>query len=354
MTKIALICDTHFGVRSDSPVFHEYFKKCLSWFFSVINEQNIKQVIHLGDLFDRRKYLSFLTANVCREHFLTPLEQNKINTHIIAGNHDQYFKNTFLINSLDEIVKDRYKYIHTYNQSKTIEIDGLDILLLPWINQSNEEHSFDMIKKTKADIIMGHLELLGFEMFRGSIATHGDDKKLFEKFDLVFSGHYHHKSSISNIHYLGAFAEYTWSDYNDPRGFHVFDTQTREFEFYRNPHQIFKMFLYDDVKHPEISEKDFTEYKDCYVKVVCANKTNPYIFDMMIDKLYKENPIDISVIEDVSSFTDNAESDIINEAEDTQTILKTYVDNLTLPVDKNKMKNFMLEVYKEAISIENV
>jgi len=353
MAKIAFIADTHYGVRNDSPVFYDYFKKSLDFFYDILKQQNIKHVIHLGDLFDRRKYLNFHTAKRCREDFLETISDLVDETHIIAGNHDIYFKNTHIVNCLDEVVGNRYPNIKIYTNPQIINIDGLDIQLLPWIMESNEEESFKAIAESKAEILIGHLEINGFELLKSIISEHGYEPSMFSRYDSVFSGHYHHKSSINNIHYIGAFAEYTWSDYNDPRGFSIFDTETRKVEFYKNPHSIFNMILYDDKRDTELHKKDYSHLKDTYVKVVTVNK-DPYLFDLFIDTLYKVSPIDITIIEDVNNFTDTEESMNIDEAEDTPTILNHYIENLTLPVNNDKMKDFMRQIYNEAISIESM
>jgi len=358
MAKIALITDTHAGVRNDNPAFHDYQKCCYDWFFNYIDTNNIRNVVHLGDIFDRRKYINFLSAKRCREDFLDPLEDRGIETHIIQGNHDSYYKDTHEVNALDELVAGRYRFINTYSLPDIINIDGLDIQIMPWITDTTREASMDLIEHPRAEVLMGHLELHGFTMHKGAISDHGMDRNVFSKFDKVYSGHYHHRSTIGNVTYLGAFAEYTWADYNDDRGFNVFDTATRTLEFIKNPYKIFRLARYDDVENPNIVEKiqktDFSRYKNTYVKLVVINKSNPYAFDLLFDSIYKAGPLDIQVVEDASVLIESEDADSVDEAEDTATILSKYIDGLTLPLESARMKSFMLDVYQEALQVETV
>lgn len=357
--KIALIADTHLGVRNDNPQLLENFKKSSKWFFDILEKNNISHIIHLGDFFDRRKYISFKTANIGREYFLEPIQNKGINTHIICGNHDVYYKNTNDINSLDEIVGTRYNKVKIYKEPKEISIAGTNILLLPWITESNNDKTKEYINSTKAKIVCAHLELQGFEMYRGLVCDHGMDASIFDSFDFVFTGHFHHISKRGKIFFIGAFGEYTWSDYNDPRGFTIFDMETKEIDFFQNPHVIHKMIVYDDKNISEKNiinfEKEMEQYANSFVKLIVKNRTNPYIYDMFFEKLYKSYPLDISIIEDVSLFEENSDiDDIINQSEDTPTIIDSYIDSIAINVDSGKMKNYMREIYKDALTIENI
>lgn len=353
-----LIPDLHLGVRNDSPVFQDYIRRSLDWVMTEIDARNIRHVIQLGDLVDRRKYINYTSASILRKSFLEPLEARQIETHIISGNHDHFNRDSHVVNSLDELVGNRYSCIKTYTMPTLVTVAGLDIQLLPWMTESNRTASMKAVEKSTAKILMGHLELRNFPVYKGILMEHGgDDGAAFRHFDMVFSGHYHHISSNGNVHYLGAFAEFTWSDYNDPRGIHVFDTETFACDFLKNPHCMFKMIHYDDKDDKNILKKvkamDYEQYRECYIKIVCANRTNGFAFDAMMDNLYKAEPADIAIVEDLVSISENSD-EAVDESSDTPTILSTYIRSLTLPVPTDRMETYMREVYTEAISTEHV
>ena len=358
MAKIAMVTDTHAGVRNDNPAFQLYQKRCWEWFFEYIDNHHIRNIIHLGDVYDRRKYVNFMSAKRLREDFFDPLDERGIVAHMIVGNHDMYYKDTHEVNALDEVISGRYDEVFVHSTPEVIRIDGTDIQLIPWITESNKQQAIDAITKPKASILMGHLELQGFTMHKGQISDHGMDRNVFDKFDKVYSGHYHHRSTIGNISYIGAFGEYTWADYNDPRGFSVFDTETSVLEFIQSPYRMFRIVKYDDVADPNIVEKiqktDFSKFKDCYIKLVAVNKSNPYAFDLLFDSMYKAGPLDIQIVEDASVLIESEENLEVDEAEDTATILRKYVSGLTLPVDNGRMKEFMIDIYNEALQVETV
>jgi DNA repair exonuclease SbcCD nuclease subunit len=171
---------------------------------------------------------------------------------------------------------------------------------------------------------------------------------------MVITGHFHHKSDDGHIYYVGTPNEMTWADYNDPRGFHIFDLNTRELEFVQNPYRMFYKLNYDDGAQDFDFWKayDFDSLKESYVKVIVINKQNPYLFDNVIDNLYKAGVADISIVEDFTDTSFDTDQEIIDQAEDTMTILSKYIDNLTLNVNSDKLKTLMRELYVEALNTE--
>jgi len=348
--KVAIITDQHFGARNDSIAFLDFYQKFYdNTFFPALELYRIDTVLILGDTFDRRKYVNFYSLQRAKEMFFDKLESMGISVYMLAGNHDTYYKNTNEVNSPDLLLAE-YGNIEVIDEPKTINVNGFEVCMLPWICPENYDASINEIKNTTSTLCMGHLEIAGFSMYRGMESHEGFSAETFSKFDLVFSGHYHHRSNDRNIYYLGNPYELTWQDYNDPRGFHLFDFATRQLDFVENPYRMFERLEYSD-KEIEPIDLDQLDLKDKYVKLVVLEKTDFYKFDKFIHKLYNKGCHEIKIVEDFSEFQEGEINEEIN-LEDTVSVLSNYIESIETDVDKEKVKSYMRGLYTEAINIE--
>ena len=247
--KIAIITDQHFGARKSSKILHDYYGKFYKdVFFPYLKEHKIDTVIDMGDTFDNRRTIDLWAMDWARNNYFDILRDMGVTLHSIVGNHTAYYKDTNQINTIDLLLR-QYDNITVYSEAQEIKIDNLNILLLPWINSENEAKTLDIIKKSKCKIAMGHLELNGFVATRGHMMEDGMDVDVYDKFDKVYSGHYHTRSDNGKIYYLGNPYEMFWNDVNDTRGFHIFDTETTEHTPVNNPYKIFYNVYYLSLIH---------------------------------------------------------------------------------------------------------
>jgi len=345
--KIALITDQHFGARNSDQRFSNYFKEFYdNTFFPFLKEHNIDTVIDLGDTFDSRKYINYKSLLDSKQMWFDRLKDENIKLHSIIGNHTIFYKNTNQVNSM-RLLFDKFDNMYIYPEAEEVEFDGLSILFMPWINSENLDYAINTINNTKAQVCFGHLELSGFELNTTTIST-GYSKKLFNKFDIVYSGHYHRKSDDGQVFYLGCPYQITWNDYNCPKGFHVFDTETRELERIVNPYSIYEKIYYDDTKDMNL---DLTRYKDKFIKVVVVNKKDLFAFDQFIDKLLNNvNTHDVKIID---NFDDTEVSDeAVENISDTLTLLDTYVTEMNIDINKDRLSGILKTLYTEAADIE--
>jgi hypothetical protein len=117
---------------------------------------------------------------------------------------------------------------------------------------------------------------------------------------------------------------------------------------------MFVKLHYDDLNKQmdEVLLLDDDMYKSKYVKIIVKNKTNPIWFDMIIDRLEKLGVADLQVVEDHFHLDLEEDSDIVNEAEDTMTILRKYLGSMSINTDKKRVENIVQSLYTEAQSIE--
>ena len=352
--KIAILGDTHFGVRGDSIKFHDYYRKFYeNEFFPYLEKNNITNIFQLGDLFDRRKYINFNTLALAKDYFFNQIADRELKLFTLLGNHDIFWKESLEVSSTGLVLGEYRQYMNLIDSPRAIAFpDGTSIDMIPWICKENEKEVFEYIDQSKSDLCFGHFEIVGFPMYKGMVGNHGLSHEMFAKYERVLSGHYHTRSKQENIEYVGTPYEMTWQDYNDPRGFSVFDTKTRELEFIKNPYTIHEKITYDD-KNRDPMDLSQIDLKDKYVKVAVINKTDLYKFDQFINELYTKDAYEIKIIEDFSEFTDGEISTDIN-IEDTMSILSNYVDSVETDENKEEIKSVLKELYLEAINLEVV
>ncbi len=350
MSKIVLISDQHFGVRNDSSVFLDFQERFYrDTFFPFIDQNNIKTVINLGDSFDRRKFINYGSLKRAKDMFFNELLVRDIWSPTIIGNHDSFFSNTITTNSVRLLLGD-YTNLTIIEEAQTLEVDGIPICMVPWICVDNADRCFSEMNTTRTDLCMGHFEISGFVMNQGQVSEKGLDRSVFERFDMVFSGHYHHRSTDGTIYYLGAPNEMTWIDFEDVKGFHTFDLETRELDFIPNPNKMFHKITYnEDVK----KLPHFDQYTGTYVKVVVEKRSDMKKFLKFMEKLYDFGPININIVENFIDVIELPEM-VLNQANDTPTLLEHYIDNTNVPEDiqKEKLKAVFRNIYDDSLVME--
>ena len=343
--KVAILSDTHFGARKGSKFLHDYFELFYkNVFFPALKEHGVETVIHMGDAFDSRKSIDYQSLEWAKRVVFEPLKEYDV--HMIIGNHDTYYKNTNDVNSPDLLLQ-IYSNVKTYSKATEVNIGGLDILFLPWINSENENETYQLIQKTSCKCAMGHLELQGFRVNRQIIMEHGTDGKLFENFTRVYSGHYHTRSDDGKVFYLGNPYEMYWNDVNDPRGFHIFDTETLEHIAIDNPYKLFYNIYYEDTNYKLFNA---SEFKDKIVKVIVRKKSKPKDFEKFIDKIHSAGVQELKIVENFA--IQESEDFEISEEESTISILNRYIDESEFEYDKTTIKGIFEDLYRQACEVE--
>ena len=353
--KIAILKGTHWGIRNSSDIFMDYQERFYSEvFFPYLLENNIKQILHLGDYYDNRKTINFKALIHNRKIFLEKLREYGITMDIIPGNHDTYFKNTNELNSLKELQGHYMNEVNLIMEPTVMKYDTLSVALIPWINPENENATLKFLKTCKAPVVGAHLELAGFDMQRGMPCMDGMSPKHFEKFEMVLTGHFHAKSSRENIHYLGAQMEFFWNDCNDKKYFHVLDTETRELTEVHNPLTIYEKIYYDHEKIGDFKFKDMRYLDNKFVKLIVVNKGDSYNFERFVDRIQTCKIHELKIVEDFNEFIGSNVNDDAVSVEDKETLVMDYIDAVSTDLDKDRIKGEISNLMIEAQNMEVV
>lgn len=346
--KLGIISDTHFCFKRSNKDYHDYFERFYNdVFHPALEDRRIDSVIHMGDAFDNRKGVDYWGLEWAQRVFYDRLAKEKICLYQICGNHDAEKKTTNKHNAIDTLLRD-YDNIERITEPKEYKISNLNCLFVPWICKDNQLKTFEILEKTNAKIVFGHFEFTGFSLFPGLVQPHGMSTECFNKFDRVFSGHYHTRSNDGKIFYLGNPYQMFWSDVEDIRGFHIFDTNTYELEFIENPYSMFERIYYSNTDYKTF---DYSKIENKNIKLIVQNKDNQSDYDRFISEIMKYNILDLKIVETVDVYDELIEFNEL-DAEDTLTILNKYIEQSDFKLNKKIISKILNETYKEALELE--
>lgn len=261
--KLLFLGDLHCGVKDDDPWHEEIIEKAVDQAVEYSKANGITQWIQTGDYFDVRKSVSQRTMHFVRTRITPKLKKAGIICFVDLGNHDMHYKDRTQPNSIREILGKDDTYV-IIDEPTTINFDGLDIDIIPWLCKENSNTIFDFIKKSQSPWCVGHWELNGFYFYK-NIPSSGYSADFLKGYEKVVSGHFHTQSDGGNVHYIGTPYTITAGDEDEPRGFWELDTSTKEFTFIPN-----EKTWHARLNYPGVTPAEIKNYAGCSVRLVAT------------------------------------------------------------------------------------
>ena len=334
MAKIAVLGDSHFGMRNDNKRILEFQCKFYEeQFFPYLEKNGITEIIQTGDFFDNRKYIAMPTLAAARKYFIDPCIEKNIKVKVIAGNHDLPYRYNNSCSSVKQLLEDIENFQIFENE---IHEDEHGIKYYPWISPSNKEEFLKDLKKG-GSICVGHFETSSFLMEGGHLCDKGTTElKDFKKFDLVISGHFHHRSKNKNLNYVGVPYEMSFNDCEQIKGFHILDTETKKMEFIPNEEKLFFSYNINSEKETDISNLK----ENSFVRMRILENNNPHETGKLISKINFLDPYDFKIIDKtIEKYSSNNVEEILN-LKSTEDLIVEYVNEIA---EDHKMKDEISE-----------
>ena len=305
MEKIAIIGDIHFSRKAENPIIKKYIKEGQKKFFDSLvvdlKAAGITTVLMTGDLHDTRVIID-VESMVTTKRLLQ--EQMKdFDIHIILGNHDMYYENSYDISAL-ELFED-IPNVTVYRESVVQkELLGKNWYFIPWVIPEKEEKFVSFLEKlaTKSQekrdktVLFGHFDMFGMDMEgNGNLSPAGIDPNLFLKAaKTTFSGHYHAQSDVkkmgSEICYVGSPYPMTFANSGSKHGYWILDEKGNR-EFIENTLSPTFRDIWDTDSLDGIDD-----LSNSFVRFYMSNKLSmEEIFEMRL-KIESKNPLLIKKI----------------------------------------------------------
>lgn len=352
MPRIVVLGDLHFGVRRNSKVFHDILLKSLS--VALNNIKKTDSVVLLGDIFDSRSSIDFKILNDAWDFFIK-LSRSCKELFILAGNHDEYYKEFSRENTNCRFLEfepgsdSKIAPVKVVTELSVIKIADKNCLFIPWIDNEDKKNAAKKALEGSNDVLFGHFDTIG-------LYTNTDPLSLplsfsledFQQIPLVFSGHYHKRLKRGNVQYVGSFTNTTFNDLDDIKGFYIINKDKVSFEGNGCP-----QFHYLKIDNPNQFVKAI-ELADTKALKTLKDKIKGNFIKIFLHEYRKENdevykiiksmePLEVIVAFERVDFSEEVPTDFegFDSKTDISVFLVQYIDSI-----KDKLPN--------EVSIENV
>lgn len=334
--KILMIGDWHLGVKKDDIWIQKIQQDGIRQMLEYSKKHGIKTIIQYGDLFDVRAHTTQKCMEFTREIF-DKIEEQGIDFHTLIGNHDCFYKNTLYPNTTQELLA--HRSIKIYDKPTTVDFDGCQIDMIPWMCDENATDIHQHIKTSGAEYCIGHWELSGFYFYKG-LKSHGLEPDFLKKYKQVWSGHFHTISEAANVKYIGTPWTLTAGDENDPRGFWEFDTETEEMKFIPNETTWHRKIFYPN------ETINYDDFKDLSVRVIVEKVDKDLTkFESELEKRVH----DLRVVNKVDNSVDTSDSEEELDIKRLTDMMAEYIDALP---DANEKESKALKALANKLYLE--
>lgn len=339
--KICCVSDIHLGVHQNNSNWHKVLLDWANWLDKELKSNNIQDIMICGDLFHYRDEIAVNSLHVANEFFDILKSYNIV---MITGNHDCYYKDNSLVNSLS-ILKGRPN-VYIIDKPEFAKIFDKRVSFCPWGTKISE--------LKPSDIIFGHFELVNFKMNNFKVCDHGDTPDdVLNKGKKIITGHFHlrehRKFDNGEILYLGNPFQMDFGDAGSTKGWYLLDFNTNETQFFENkksPVHI-KLPLSELIKHDGITSELKRLIKGNIIKLIVDKNVEPDDLDIIVTVLNGLKPFMFNVDYDINynKFSVEGELDYQYSGVDYETAITEFVNMLDIN-NKTEVINYTVELYK--------
>lgn len=333
--RYIIVGDIHIGTKKSSKRYHKVVIDLFEEICCYANDNDIRYLIQVGDLFDNRKALTHSSIE-CALEVGEMISEVFDESYLIVGNHDTPSKDTMFPHSLQ--IFNKFDDIKVVDEPFVIQ--EYQIVMLPWL--------FDVDNMPDGKICIGHFDINGAKMNTSGTTSrnHRLNFSDFSKYDITLSGHYHTPGNYGHgVTYIGSPYQLSFNDMGSTRGFYVLDTEDDD--------NVLTFVEFDNYpKHISITDKT-TQLDNITDNIIRLTFTDDYGIDgnkEVIDKIRELNPYSLRV--KYARLDDGMTDEQIQEDVSIKSkldILREFHDKSDLPEGINKvlLDKLSTTIYKE-------